>query len=377
MSMNQVRDQRRILLAVTGLTAQVITETLYALCCRHEQPWIPHEVHLITTAIGAENARLNLLKDSTGWFHRLRRDYELPPIAFTEQYIHVLKGSSGAALDDIRTPEQNSIAADAITEIVRLLTADENTAVHASIAGGRKTMGYYLGYALSLFGRPQDRMSHVLVSEPFEGSRDFYYPTPYDHPVHIRRGDVDVAYNANNAIVELAEIPFVTLRHGLPEALLSGNATFQQTVDIVNANLGPLSLFLDLKSRWVRVGQQQIQLPETLFSILAVLAYRAQRGLGPMSAPMREAPDPEWSCAFLGELQQVFGSGGVSPRLEDALLKGVDGNWLSPNVTRLRQRLRAVLGPATTLYFADNERGKHALRLPPGAITFGTLNPSC
>jgi CRISPR-associated protein (TIGR02584 family) len=34
-----------------------------------------------------------------------------------------------------------------------------------SIAGGRKTMGFYAGYALSLYGRAQDRMSHVLVEE--------------------------------------------------------------------------------------------------------------------------------------------------------------------------------------------------------------------
>ncbi|MBP8284794.1 MAG: hypothetical protein KAX46_12935 [Chromatiaceae bacterium] len=48
---------RRILLAVTGLTPQVVTETLYALACRTEPRWVPHEVHLITTALGADNAR--------------------------------------------------------------------------------------------------------------------------------------------------------------------------------------------------------------------------------------------------------------------------------------------------------------------------------
>jgi CRISPR-associated protein (TIGR02584 family) len=28
--------------------------------------------------------------------------------------------------------------------------------------GERKTMGFYVGYALSLFGRAQDRLSHVI-----------------------------------------------------------------------------------------------------------------------------------------------------------------------------------------------------------------------
>jgi CRISPR-associated protein (TIGR02584 family) len=61
---------------------------------------------------------------------------------------------------------------------VRELTADPDCAIHASIAGGRKTMGFYLGYALSLFGRPQDRLSHVLVSSPFESNQNFFYPLP-------------------------------------------------------------------------------------------------------------------------------------------------------------------------------------------------------
>ncbi len=41
---------RRILLAVTGLTPQVVTETLYALACRPQTPWVPDEIHLVTTA---------------------------------------------------------------------------------------------------------------------------------------------------------------------------------------------------------------------------------------------------------------------------------------------------------------------------------------
>ena len=37
-------------------------------------------------------------------------------------------------------------------------------------------MGFYLGYAFSLYARPQDRLSHVLVSSPFESHPEFFYP---------------------------------------------------------------------------------------------------------------------------------------------------------------------------------------------------------
>lgn len=167
---------RRILLAVTGLSPQVVTETLHALAVSAQQPFVPTEIHLITTAEGAERARLSLLSADRGWFKRIRDDYALPEIAFDSTHIHVLRDAEGKPIADIRTPEDNLRCADFITEAVRAFTADQQAAVHVSIAGGRKTMGFFLGYALSLFGRDQDRLSHVLVSEPFESSWNFSIP---------------------------------------------------------------------------------------------------------------------------------------------------------------------------------------------------------
>lgn len=118
---------KRILLAVTGLTPQIVTETLYALACRDTDPWVPHEVHLITTTTGAESARLNLLHGN-GWFHRLCRDYDLPRIVFPAENIHVLRDAAGAPLDDIRTQAQNTLAADFIMDKVRELRACESSA---------------------------------------------------------------------------------------------------------------------------------------------------------------------------------------------------------------------------------------------------------
>jgi CRISPR-associated protein (TIGR02584 family) len=84
----------RILLAVTGLTPQVVTETLHALM-REGPNALPHEVHILNTAEGAERARLALLSDQPGWFHRLVVDYGLPPIEFDPLHIHVLHDAAG------------------------------------------------------------------------------------------------------------------------------------------------------------------------------------------------------------------------------------------------------------------------------------------
>ena len=80
--MDPAQYHRRILLAVTGLSPQVVTETLYALAVKREPAFVPTEVVVVTTAEGAERVRLSLLSEDPGWFERLRRDYDLPPIAF-------------------------------------------------------------------------------------------------------------------------------------------------------------------------------------------------------------------------------------------------------------------------------------------------------
>ena len=127
---------RRILVAVTGLSPQIVTETLYALAVAPAQgasAVVPSEIHLITTRSGAEKARLALLSDEPGWFHRLCRDYALPPIDFAAEDIHVLTDAAGDPLEDIRSPDDNRCAADGITELVRDFTADPDCALHASM----------------------------------------------------------------------------------------------------------------------------------------------------------------------------------------------------------------------------------------------------
>lgn len=65
----------RILLAVTGLSPQIVTETLYALCVTQSPAWIPDSIHLITSQEGGERARLALLDPEHGQFPAFCRDY--------------------------------------------------------------------------------------------------------------------------------------------------------------------------------------------------------------------------------------------------------------------------------------------------------------
>jgi CRISPR-associated protein (TIGR02584 family) len=363
---------RRILLAVSGLSPQIVTETLYALARDPDQAFVPTEVHLITTREGAQRAELSLLSQDLGWFHRLCQDHHLPPIAFNRQHIHTIQDPSGRSMDDIRSPEDNRAAADFITAQVRHFTADPLCALHVSIAGGRKTMGFFMGYALSLYGRAQDRLSHVLVSEPFENSLDFFYPTPYSRVLQTRDGRwIDTA----QAHVTLADIPFVSLRHGLPQALLSGQASFNETVQAARHALAPPQLVLNLAQRRIHAGGIPIDLPPAELALLAVFARRAQQRLPPLPAPTKGLPDTAWSQRFMAEYRAIVGIMGDMQPTVDALAQGMDDLYFSQRKSKLNRHLKTALGPAADAYRIQDggtRPRRFALHLASDAIRFET-----
>jgi CRISPR-associated protein (TIGR02584 family) len=361
---------RRVLLAVSGLTPQIVTETIYALAADEHTPFVPTEVHLITSAEGAHRAELSLLSDDLGWFHKLCADYHLPGVRFDRSHIHVMRDAHGQTMNDIRSPSDNQAAADFITAQVRTITADPACALHASIAGGRKTMGFYLGYALSLYGRPQDRLSHVLVSEPFESSYDFFYPTPYSRVLQTRDGQLaDTAM----AQVTLADIPFVSLRHGLPTALLAGQASFNDAVAAVRAALAPAQLVLDLSRQRILAAGREVALPPAELALLAVFARRTIQGEGPLPAPTKGVPDAIWAKRYLSEYRRITGTLADIESTERALRDGMDGEYFSQRKSKLDKRLKTALGPAAEAYRIHDggtRPRRYALTLVPDAVRF-------
>lgn len=371
--MDPGRYPRRILLCVTGLSPQIITETLYALAVRNQPPFVPTEIHLITTAEGAERARLTLLSDDPGWFHRLCRDYALTGIRFDEGNIHVLRDADGAILNDIRTPADNEAAADTITAVVRSLTTDTHgSAVHASIAGGRKTMGFYLGYAMSLFGRPQDRLSHVLISSPFESNQQFYYPTRESRVIYTPLPE-QRPLDTRDAQVTLAEIPFVRLRDGLQESLLREDASFSEAVRQAQRNLATPALLLDPAARQIRCGETVIPLPPIDF---AFLAWFARRALAGQTGICRVRISAAETSAFLAEYAALHDElSGEYERVQEAVGKTMSEKYFDDRKSPLHQKLVKALGKTGAqpyLIESDKRRplSRYALKLKPEQIGF-------
>ena len=254
------------LVFVIGLTPQVVTETLWAVLSRDGLRAMPSRVHLVTTAIGARRIRDDLLGE-TGALARFCTDFGLSSIVAV---VHVLEDGQGREQDDIRDHDDNTRMANLILRVVRELTADPLRPVHASIAGGRKSMSFYMGYGLSLYGRPQDSLSHVLVSEPFEQCPQFWYPTPYPKELPLRNGST---CDAATARVDLAEIPFLPLRDQLDEPLLTNETPdFAIVVADLRRILAKPTLVLETGARVLRFGDQHCQLKPREFSVYQLLA---------------------------------------------------------------------------------------------------------
>jgi CRISPR-associated protein (TIGR02584 family) len=367
---------RKILLCVTGLSPQVVTETCYALSQHPSDRWIPTEVHVITTRVGADNARLNLLSDSKGWFHRLRADYNLPAIKFDVSTIHIITDPTGKSLDDIRTNLDNQAAADFICAIVRKLTANSTDQLHVSIAGGRKSMGYYVGYALSLFGRPHDSLSHVLVEPAFENTPDFYYPTPYEYPVDVRQAGKTITMDAQNAEVVLADIPFVRLRDGQSLRFLNEGAHFSQVIDAIQQTITPPQLTIDLASRRVKAGNKTFVLAPVQLAFLAWFARIAL--IGSSGLQLNKASADAYAQGFLAEYRIILRSNSSDEATFKRLANGLDGDTFSEFKSKLHKRLKQALGPIEFQKYRIADTGHRGsklffLALGTGAIHFSSV----
>lgn len=332
---------KRILVCVSGLSPQIVTETVFALCVQAEPKWIPDEIRLVTTLRGAENARLMLLSESPGWFQKLRDDWDLPHITFDESCIEVLKDAQGNWLSDIRDDDDNQSAADGIADAVRRATQDDHTEVHASIAGGRKTMGFFMGYAMSLWGKPQDKLSHVLVSSPFEARTEFFYPTPQPHIIPARNPGED-PLDASTAKVWLGNIPFVRLRSLLPDSLKVHGSGFAQAVAAANQAIDEVELEVDVTNSRVLLNQTPVHLPPMQVAFMCVLAWRCQQQLPALRAPFKDADDTDWKREVMDNLTHAIGTIHIPDSLNERLHNHSPiGDSFAEQLSKMERRLRA------------------------------------
>jgi len=211
---------KHILLAVTGLSPQVIIEALFAL---HQNNQKVDAIHVITTRDGKEKIFANLLAGKSGYYYCYLEEYGINPssIDFGYQNIHVITDEHGVKIPDIVNEYNNERLITKCLDLSFRFTSRKNTAVFFSVAGGRKTMSSCLTLAAQMYGRPQDRLYHVLVSPEFESNRDFYYPPKKSRTIELKDKNGQSFFKETRyAQVNLIYIPFISVRDRLSADLL-------------------------------------------------------------------------------------------------------------------------------------------------------------
>lgn len=298
-------ENKNILFLVTGMTPQIITETVWALACDPEntEQWIPNEVHVLTTTQGLNQIESLLFNQKH--FEQMINEYDLPQIKFNLDQIYVFQDEQGDDLSDLKTPEDNAHAADMICEKIRGFTENPSVSLHVSMAGGRKTMGFYAGYALSLYGRAQDRLSHVLVSEEFEGIKEFFYKTK-DRGFVTDRNAKEL--NTQDAQIWLANIPFIRMRDAiLPKHQLKRDDRFTEVVHKINESYKAVKLQINAHQKTVLVNDQFLidSLPPREFAMLHWFATLRKNGANGVVAPKIDANSKKVSAEDAAHIQQL------------------------------------------------------------------------
>ncbi len=263
---------KRVMLSVLGLSPQVLTEALYAL---NQENRMVNEIHVITTRTGKDLIHSRLLASGEGAYFKFLEEYDIPKslVSFDPSNIHVLKDNSQYELDDIVSPEHNEILIEKCMNLTWELTSNDSQAVYFMIAGGRKTMSACLALAAQFYGRPQDRIFHVLVSPEFENSRDFFYPPKKPRLVAtIDKTGARCFRDSKDAKIWLISMPFVSVR----DKLRSEDLEKPADPDSLMASLirdNPPGLEIDLSEGFLTYKLRRLDLKPTELALLTFFAW--------------------------------------------------------------------------------------------------------
>lgn len=258
----------RVLILTVGETPQIVTETVYALATGASF-WLPGRIILATTERGAGvfnhgDARAGgvPLLGAGGKLAELMALLGADPAAVKVQTL-LAAHPDGRHFPDVRSETEVFGFADTLLAAVRETTSDPEAELHLSLAGGRKTMSAIACQIMSLCGRRQDVLSHVLV-EPieFEHRRDFWWPSD------------------GEGRVLLHEVPYFRIRAWLEDRDLfpAVETSYAQAVARANDALVADKLVIDLASRVVSVDKVSLQLDAAHIALLATVAIACKRG---------------------------------------------------------------------------------------------------
>jgi CRISPR-associated protein (TIGR02584 family) len=280
-----------ILISLVGATPAVLTETVWSLATKAD-PIIPDRIIALSTAPGAR-----LLKEKlfiNGHWERMLAELKsrgvpldgklkFGPIADSIRVFPDL--SRARELDDIRSLEDNQAVAEFFMEIIRSFTENDSTRLIVSIAGGRKTTSALLHSVMTLLGRAQDQINHILINDEWIYQKDFLYPGCKGKFIDRETGK---ALSSADALLELVDVPFVPLRYLFARDLERSAGSYVELMNQLRTRTinvdDDLLIQMDTLRGSLSVTGRDISLSSNEFLLYLFFAIRAKEGNPPVES---------------------------------------------------------------------------------------------
>ena len=274
-------QKRTILIAGIGNSPQVLTEMVWELA-HLKRPIVPDEIVALAAKDSAEKLKTELLSGGeksvwAGLVAALKREKidVAGKLRFGTASIAVLPDAVGNEMQDLRSGDDSLLAADFILGQLRRFTESSDTIVYASIAGGRKTMSALMFSCMTLVGRDEDKIVHVLPPAELEGGSSpvFYYPQKGVKFVSTHTGK---AYKGEKLRSEYLEIPFVRTRGWYQDKFKTSAPSYQTLVRGVQHVAPPAVVWpkieIDAWTGSVKIDGKEVSIGKAAFAALLLAA---------------------------------------------------------------------------------------------------------
>lgn len=289
---------KNLLICVSGLTPQIVTETLFCLTVKQKIPI--HEIYVLTTKRGREVILGRDAAPSTpksplkNEIEALCKQYKIKKPLFEENDTHIIIAKEESIeLFDIRSDKDNILFPNKVSDFIRTKSFESNTTLYCSITGGRKSMSVHLANALSLFAREQDKLLHVLTKEEHEFKG--FFPTTKKEAEDL----------------ELSEIPFVRLRSLLSADIKNENLlnyNFDEIVKYTQQQLKLLAstnkLIIDIERRELRYANDKISLEPMEFLFYYFFVDSKLKGL--INISVQQFTSDETKLKFIDYFKEYY-----------------------------------------------------------------------
>lgn len=269
-------NKKVILIATMGSSPAVLTETVWALAHLKKQI-VPDEIVVLSARNSVDKMKRDLLEGSNSVWIRLlsalRKDKICTDgkLVFGPMSIHVIPDASKNEMWDLRSAEDNLLAADFMMQEIRKYSESPDVEIIASIAGGRKTMSALLLSCMSLLGRDEDKVVHVLLPEELEGGAEPPFYFPQKGVVHVSRR-TGKKYKGDKLRSELFEVPFVRMRGWYQEKFKTNPPTYLSLVKKIQQVSPPAAVYQKLEIDFDGSGYLRV-LPERIDVRLSAPAF--------------------------------------------------------------------------------------------------------